>query len=51
MYFLNYLAGELQDEARGAPPVDDADFAWMKQDWEGGRLELPLGTAKRGRQP
>ena len=42
MYFLNYLAGELLDEARSAPPVDDTDFAWMKQDWDGKRLSLPI---------
>jgi 5-deoxy-glucuronate isomerase len=42
MYFLNYLAGDLYDEARATPPVDDPDFAWMKQDWEGGRLPLPV---------
>jgi len=42
MYFLNYLAGELLDEARSTPPVDDTDFAWMKQDWDGKRLILPL---------
>ncbi|MDW8326386.1 MAG: 5-deoxy-glucuronate isomerase [Anaerolineales bacterium] len=41
MYFLNYLAGDLYDEARATPPVDDSDFAWMKQDWEGRRLTLP----------
>ncbi len=42
MYFLNYLAGDLLDEARATPPVDDTDFAWMKQDWDGQRLKLPL---------
>jgi len=42
MYFLNYLAGDLLDEARGTPPVDDEDFAWMKQDWDGKRLTLPV---------
>ena len=42
MYFLNYLAGDLLDEARATPPVDDPDFAWMRRDWEGGRLSLPL---------
>ncbi len=42
MYFLNYLAGDLLDEARGTPPLDDADFAWMKQDWDGQRLVLPI---------
>ena len=43
MYFLNYLAGDLLDQARSTPPVDDPDFAWMKQDWEGKRLTLPVG--------
>ena len=43
MYFLNYLAGDLLDEARATPPVDDTDFAWMKQDWDGKRLILPIG--------
>jgi 5-deoxy-glucuronate isomerase len=42
MYFLNYLAGDLLDEARATPPLDDADFAWMRRDWEGGRLSLPI---------
>jgi 5-deoxy-glucuronate isomerase len=42
MYFLNYLAGDLRDEARATPPLDDTDFAWMKQDWEGKRLSLPI---------
>ena len=42
MYFLNYLAGDLLDEDRSKPPVDDTDFAWMKQDWDGKRLILPL---------
>lgn len=42
MYFLNYLAGDLLDDARGEPPVDDVDFAEMKNDWAGGAWELPL---------
>ena len=42
MYFLNYLAGDLLEEARATPPVDDTDFAWMKQDWDGKRLVLPV---------
>ena len=42
MYFLNYLAGDLLDEARSTPPVDDPDFGWMKQDWDGKRLTLPV---------
>ena len=42
LYFLNYLAGELLDEARARPPLDDSRYAWMKMNWEGNRLELPI---------
>lgn len=42
MYFLNYLAGDLSDESRATPPLDDVDFAWMKQDWDGKRMRLPI---------
>ncbi len=42
MYFLNYLAGDLQDAARGTPPVDDPDHAWIKADWRAGVLPLPI---------
>ena len=42
VYFLNYLAGELLDEERAQPPLDDARYAWIKQDWEGRRLALPI---------
>ncbi|MCB0023693.1 MAG: 5-deoxy-glucuronate isomerase [Caldilinea sp.] len=42
VYFLNYLAGELLDEERARPPLDDYRYAWIKADWEGNRLELPI---------
>ncbi len=42
VYFLNYLAGELLDEARGTPPYDDPDWGWMKDDWEGKAMALPV---------
>jgi len=42
VYFLNYLAGELQGEARGTPPYDDPAYAWIKDAWEGNLLTLPL---------
>lgn len=42
VYFLNYLAGELQDEDRGAPPYDDPNWSWMVEDWDGNALDLPL---------
>ena len=41
MYFLNYLAGELLDEARGAAPLDDETFAWAKGNWAKNVMSLP----------
>ena len=43
VYFLNYLAGELLDEARATPPLDDAAYAWIKDNWEKNLLRLPMG--------
>lgn len=45
VYFLNYLAGELLDAERARPPLDDARYAWIKSDWEGRRLTLPIPAA------
>ena len=42
LYFLNYLAGHLLDEGRATPPLDDPEFAWIKQDWEANKMELPV---------
>lgn len=42
VYFLNYLAGDLLDDDRGIPPLDDPNWAWMKEDYEGGKWTLPL---------
>jgi len=42
LYFLNYLAGELLDEERGRPPYDDPAMAWIKEDWKGNTMELPI---------
>ncbi len=42
VYFLNYLAGELRNEARSTPPYDDPDWGWMKDDYEGNKLVLPV---------
>jgi 5-deoxy-glucuronate isomerase len=41
LYFLNYLAGELLDEARATPSFDDPALAWIKHDWEANPLPLP----------
>jgi 5-deoxy-glucuronate isomerase len=45
VYFLNYLAGDLEDGARGTPPYDDPDWAWIKDDWEARALDLPAASA------
>lgn len=42
VYYLNYMAGELLGEARATPPVDDPVWAWVKEDWSGNPLRLPL---------
>lgn len=42
VYFLNYLAGDLLDDARKTPPFDDPDYAWLKQQWDGNALTLPM---------
>ena len=47
VYYLNYMAGEAQSAARASPPVDDADWAWMRGDWAGKPLKLPFGNGKR----
>ena len=44
VYFLNFLAGELQDGARATPPVDDPDHAWILEDWDRDLLGLPVGS-------
>lgn len=41
MYFLNYLAGELLDDARATPPLDDSTFAWAKNNWDKNVMSLP----------
>jgi 5-deoxy-glucuronate isomerase len=42
VYFLNYLAGDLVDDARGTPPLDDPEYAWLKQNWDGNAFQLPM---------
>ena len=42
LYFLNYLAGELLDEARATPPFDDPALAWLKNDWAANPMPLPV---------
>ncbi len=42
IYFLNYLAGELYDDARKTPPYDDPEYAWLKDDYTGNLMKLPV---------
>ncbi|MBI5054328.1 MAG: 5-deoxy-glucuronate isomerase [Chloroflexi bacterium] len=46
VYFLNYLAGDLLNEARATPPFDDPDYAWIKDRWEENLLKLPIQKPK-----
>jgi 5-deoxy-glucuronate isomerase len=41
MYFLNYLAGELEDDARSTPPCFHADYTWIESDWDANGWSLP----------
>ena len=43
VYFLNYLAGELIDEARAIPPFNDPDYEWIIDNWEKNLMKLPIG--------
>lgn len=42
-YYLNVLAGESRDMT----PHDDPAYAWVREDWNGRALELPVGGAGR----
>ena len=42
MYFLNYLAGELQDDDRRTPPCFMAEHTWIEADWKAGEWGLPV---------
>ncbi len=39
VYYLNYLAGD----ERTTRVVDDPEWAWMREDWTGRALALPIG--------
>lgn len=45
VYFLNYLAGDAILEQRAVAPVDDSDWAWLREDWSGKPLKIPFGGA------
>jgi 5-deoxy-glucuronate isomerase len=50
MYFLNYLAGDLWDQARGTPPLEDESFTWVKDNWDKNVMTLPAFKEKKESQ-
>lgn len=42
MYFLNYLAGDLELDERKTPPCFHADHTWIEADWDAGAWSLPV---------
>lgn len=45
MYFLNYLAGELEGDDRATPPCFHAEHTWIEADWTAGEWGLPVVTS------
>lgn len=45
VYFLNYLAGDHTPEQRTVAPVDDSDWAWLREDWSGKPMNIPFGKS------
>jgi 5-deoxy-glucuronate isomerase len=44
LYFLNYLAGDLEGDNRATPPCFHADYTWIQDDWNAGAWQLPVVT-------
>lgn len=42
IYFLNYLAGELLDDARGTPPYDDPQYGHLRGNLDNAGMSLPI---------
>ncbi len=42
MFFLNYLAGKLQDEDRITPPCFHESYTWIQDDWDAGAWTHPV---------
>jgi 5-deoxy-glucuronate isomerase len=49
MWILNFLAGELVDDARATPPAFDPATTWITEDWEAAQVPLPVATARSAR--
>jgi 5-deoxy-glucuronate isomerase len=46
IYFLNYLAGDLLDEARATPPYDDPQYVHLKGNLDNAAMSLPVVESK-----
>ena len=42
MFFLNFLAGELLDDARATPPCFHSAYTWIQDDWNAHAWQLPV---------
>lgn len=42
LYFLNYLAGDLEGDDRSTPPCFHSEYTWIQDDWTAGAWELPV---------
>jgi 5-deoxy-glucuronate isomerase len=42
MYFLNYLAGDLENDERATPPCFHSEYTWIQDDWDAGAWQLPV---------
>jgi 5-deoxy-glucuronate isomerase len=45
MYFLNYLAGDLEGDNRSTPPCFHAEYTWIQDDWNHASWSLPVVKA------
>lgn len=48
MWILNFLAGDLVDDARATPPHFDPATTWITEDWSRAPRELPVVTPTYG---
>jgi 5-deoxy-glucuronate isomerase len=46
MWILNFLAGELVDDARATPPAFDPATTWITEDWDAAQMALPVATPR-----
>jgi 5-deoxy-glucuronate isomerase len=51
MYFLNYLAGDLEGDARSTPPCFHSEYTWIQDDWDAGAWTLPVVEPVQPVQP